>query len=334
LALRQKAGRRLLAWGLVCATPCLGAMEARAVIAAVPFFALALALVLVEWRMAAPATLAAHAIMSWPGFVPLYTDEHAWTLHGSEWAAALRIESQDSYLMRTLPGYHLARVLDTTLPADARIFAMHPFPSAYSRPMIEGPLGDVLLSAMVPERLPVRLHELNFPEQSLSALKLTPVPFGGEGRWGIYEIHLYRGDAEISRQSGWRAEASPNPSEAALALDDNPVTRWTSGRTSSDKMHFSLDLGAATSVDRVALLYGADQAHDVRLEGITVSSKDVDQAPEGLRAAATAVLKQAGIGWLIVGTSEARFTDFVDNAPAWGFKLLALEDGYAAFRVE
>lgn len=343
LALRHRAGRRLLAWGLVLAAPCLGAMETRAVIAAVPFFSLGLASVLTEVRLGLPATLTAHAIFSWPAFLPLYTDERAWIVRKSEWAAALRIESQDSYLMRFLPGYHLARVLDITLPAGERIFALHPFPSTYSRTMTDGesragrPYREALLSALVPERLPVRLHELRFPEQQLRTIRLAPEPFDGRLRWGIYEIRLFRGATEITADRAWRATVLTNPELAALAFDGNPATRWTSGRTSAGRMQFTLELSSPRAMDRIVLLYGPDQARAVRLDGAAsaeASSHDLENPPENLRAAATAFLKQAGFGWLIVRTAEARYTDFIDRAAAWGLETFAFEDGYAAFRVK
>lgn len=343
LALRSSPGRRLVAWGCVLAAPCLGAMETRAVIAALPFFSLALALVLTEIRLAVPATLAAHAIFSWPAFLPLYTGERAWILRKSEWAAALRIESQDSYLTRALPGYHLARVLDTTLPRGARIFAMHAFPSTYSREMAEGETGasrpyrEALLSAIIPERLPVRLHELRFPEQPLRTIRLTPEPFDGRHRWGIYEIHLFQGETEITPDNTWRATALTNPEAAALAFDGNPATRWTSGRTSAGRMQFTLNLPTPRAMDRIVLQCGPDQARPVRLEGVNsveATSRDLEAPPEGLRANAIAFLKQAGFGWLIVSTTEARFTDFIDRAAGWGLDTIAFEDGYAAFRLK
>lgn len=343
LAARQAPGRRLLAWGLVFAAPCLGAMEARAVIAALPFFSLALALVLAEVRLGMPATLTAHAILSWPAFLPLYTDEQAWIVRKSEWAAALRTESQDSYLMRHLPGYRLARTLDMALPRNERIFALHPFPSAYSRPVTDGatavgrPFADAILAAIVPERVPVRLYELRFPEQALRTLRLTPEPFAGQRRWGIYEIRLYRGGTEISPQNPWRATALTNAEMASLAIDGNPVTRWTSGRVSAGRMQFTLELGAPLTLDRVALLYGSDQAYPVRLEGarsVEAFARELLEPSEGLRASAAAFLKQGGFGWLIVGTTETRFPDFFDHADEWGLEPAAFEDGYAAFRIK
>ena len=142
LALRKPAGRRLWAAALICAAPCLVAMETRILIPALPFFSLALALTLVEWRMAAPAVLIAHAAMSWPAIVATYADPEAWYLHGSEWPAALRIEHEDHYLLRSLPGFYTGMLIDKMIPDGGRILALSAFQDVYHTRVVVHPESD------------------------------------------------------------------------------------------------------------------------------------------------------------------------------------------------
>ena len=142
LALRKPAGRRLWAAALICAAPCLVAMETRLLIPALPFFSLALALTLVEWRMAAPAVLIAHAAMSWPAIVATYADPKAWYLHGSEWPAALRIEHEDHYLLRSLPGFYTGMLIDKMIPDGGRILALSAFQDVYHTRVVVHPESD------------------------------------------------------------------------------------------------------------------------------------------------------------------------------------------------
>lgn len=144
LALRQSAGRRLWAAALLCSAPCLlaiakGAMETRVLVPALPFFSLLLALTLVEWRMAAPAVLVAHAVMAWPAVVATYADPKAWYVHGSEWAAALRIEPEDHYLLRSLPGFYTGMLIEKMIPEGARILALSPFQTVYHTRLVVNP---------------------------------------------------------------------------------------------------------------------------------------------------------------------------------------------------
>ncbi len=145
LALRYPAGRRLVPAALVSALPFLVSHETRSLIPCLPFVALALALVLTAWRAMAPAVLLAHSILSWPAFIPLYCDEGAWRLTNMEWAAALRIEPEDHFLRRSLPGYDMARYIDMQVPQGEAIFSLGPFPRSYVKhEVVNGPDSIVL----------------------------------------------------------------------------------------------------------------------------------------------------------------------------------------------
>jgi hypothetical protein len=144
LALRQPPGRRLWAAAFICAAPCVfaiekGAMETRLLIPALPFLSLLLTLTLAEWRMAAPAVLVAHAVMAWPAVVSTYADPRAWYVHGSEWPAALRIEHEDHYLLRSLPGFYTGMLIEKMIPDGARILTLSPFQTVYHTRLVVNP---------------------------------------------------------------------------------------------------------------------------------------------------------------------------------------------------
>jgi hypothetical protein len=147
LALRKATGWRLWAAALIFAATCgfaikTGAMETRLLIPALPFFSLALALTLVVWRMAAPAVLVAHAVMSWPAIVATYADRNADYLHGSEWGAALRIEHEDHYLLRSLPGFYTGMLIEKMIPDGSRILTLSAFQTVYHTRVVVDPESD------------------------------------------------------------------------------------------------------------------------------------------------------------------------------------------------
>jgi hypothetical protein len=227
LALRKPAGRRLWAAALVCAAPCLGAMETRILIPALPFLSLALALTLAEWRMAAPAVLVAHVTMAWPAIAGTYADDSAWYLHGSEWAAALRIEHEDHYLLRSMPGFYTGMLIERMIPDGGRILALSPFQTVYHTRAVVNPDSD-------------------------------------EGR-------------------RWREVIR------AAAQDDRLPVRF--------------------------VLPGAPALPDPR-------------------RSATAVLKAAGIGWLIANVGDPGTSDLLDRASEWGLQVRSMEEGYVVFQIE
>ena len=165
---RQAAGWRLWAAALFFSAPGLwaitkGALETRALIPALPFFSLVLALTLVEFRMAAPAVLIAHAIMGWPSVVATYADRKASYVHGSEWPAALRIEHEDHYLLRALPGFYTGILIEKMIPDDARILTLSPFQQIYHTRVLVDPssaegrrLQEVFQAAMLDGSVPLQ----------------------------------------------------------------------------------------------------------------------------------------------------------------------------------
>ncbi len=333
LALRWPVGRRLLIAGVVFSAVCLGAMEARALVAGLPFFALALAMVLVRWRMAAPAVVAAHLVMSWPAVMGLYTDDEAWRIEGSEWRAALRIEPEEVFLARTLPSYRVGRLLETMVPDGERVLTLAPFQQVYHTRTIVDPersdegrrLREVLWAAMLPERLPVGRYEVRFPERTV--VRLVPEAFGGRGRWGVNEVRTFRGEREVAIVG---VAGAPNSEDARFAADGNWATRWTTGRTGRDGMW--LEVTVAEPVDRVVIGCAGDQCRTPQVDGGPVRAFREDP-PGDLRRQAERALGEAGVRWVLASVEDRGALDLAGRAAEWGLRLRAIEDGYIVLEV-
>lgn len=342
------AGRRLLAMAAFFSLPCLGAMEARVLVPALPFLALSLALVLARVKLAVPAAVALHVVLSWPAFAGFYAGDAAWMLQGSQWRAALRIEPEDGYLSRSLPGYRTGRLLDSLVPDGERILTLAPFQEIYhSRTILDGDqsregrrLREVLWAALVENHQPVHRQDLRFEPRRVRKIGLLPAPFSGQARWGINEVHAYYGETELSPTPQWRIQAAPNPVDAPFAIDGSPVTRWTSGRTAHKSMGITLDFGRPVLVDRLLIDAAADQERPAHLMAETAPDQwevvEIDStgyeaaAPADLRRAAIRELRRSGVDWLLVH-QEDRGAELRDQAAEWGIEVHPLDEGYLAF---
>lgn len=98
---------------------------------ALPFWSLGVATIVTEWTFAAPVLFTFHLLSTFPPIIPLYARTGPAVPFIEQARAALRIESEDAYLMRRLPGYHLARRLEAEAGSEARIWDAAPFPSAF-----------------------------------------------------------------------------------------------------------------------------------------------------------------------------------------------------------
>ena len=133
LALHRREGRQLWFAALVFGATYFFNIAARFLIPALPFIALAMALVFVRWKPLAVALVIAHAVFSWPGMTSLYAMPTAWRLRGIPVRAALRLESEDSFLDANLANYRMARLIERTVPAGATVFAWSQVAEAYTR---------------------------------------------------------------------------------------------------------------------------------------------------------------------------------------------------------
>ncbi len=116
LALRQRAGRSLLAAGALLLGVYFFNIENRMLIPCLPFFSLAMALALDFSPALLVVLMLFHAITSWPAGIRVYASPWVWSLDRIPYREALRIVPQDVALRRASETYSLARMIEANVP--------------------------------------------------------------------------------------------------------------------------------------------------------------------------------------------------------------------------
>ena len=141
--------------------------------------------------------------------------------------------------------------------------------------------------------------------------------------------------------SGWRAEASANPTRVALALDGDPRTFWDSGTPQAPGQWFRLNLGAPRIIDGVQFLSpgkGFPTAYSLRVSGdgaqwielARIAAEDAHDvlvifAPMPIQYLQIDVLAASPANWMIseilVHSAAAWIARASHNAPAAGLAI-------------
>ncbi len=350
-AVRSAVGRRLLFAACFFALPYAANIGTRFLIPALPFVALSMAVALESIPAVLPALVLVHVITCWPGVAARYSERWAWRLKSTPIRAALRLESEDAFLTREWRGYRIARLIDGHVPRGAKVFAPSPISEAYtSREIIVGSYSTpnrallyTLWAPAIPGLQPVLGMRFRFQVLPLRAIRLWQDASDASDNWSISELHILRNEAEVPRSESWRIDAAPNPFEAALALDNNPATRWSSRETLRPGMRFGVEFAAPVVMDSVLLRCVQDQRHTrLRLEGQTENGAWIalSAAPEqfelgpplGFRQMAAEEFHARGIGYVAVAAHDAGLDDYFQNADLWGLELIGEESGTRLYR--
>src|SRR5262249_521263 len=129
LALRRREGRWLWAGAVLLALPWLTNTGARFLMPACMMAALALGMALP--RPAAWAAIPVQVVLCWPHVIGTWEKRYMFRLHEFPLAGALRIEPEPEYLRRHLNEYNVARLIEDTVPHDARTLALTNVANAY-----------------------------------------------------------------------------------------------------------------------------------------------------------------------------------------------------------
>ena len=121
LAALSPQGRQLLVAAVLFLMPGMVHIQTRFILAAIPFVALALGLVLARIPVMIYGLIVVHAVLCWPTVMLHYADDSLRVRHFLP-KQALRIEPEDSTLSYRLPGYLSAQMIEQLTPPDARIF--------------------------------------------------------------------------------------------------------------------------------------------------------------------------------------------------------------------
>ena len=347
VALRYRAGRRLLLAGALMFSTYFTNIGARFLIPCLPFFSLSLGLALGEAVPLLAAMMLFHAVASWPPVLNRYVNPLCWRLVRFPYKAALRITPQEEFLRENSRGYAAARMIEDNVPAREPVFSMDGIPDAYTTHEIlvnfqsagNQTLADTVNMGWYEAAQPGTVRLFQFPERKARRMRVVQTAQAPYPRqWNVYELRFYDRGQELARRLEWRLQAWPNPWEVQLAFDNSLATRWKSGETASPGMYVDVDFGREESVDEVRLITSYDFAlTEVRLESLNPSNDPgggweqiADHArimynpiPKNIRRLATYEMFARGIRYLLIYDTTYGATDFAADPEAWGLKLVS-----------
>jgi hypothetical protein len=352
-SLRAREGRRLALAGAIFALPWFLNIGTRFLIPALPPLTLALALALRHPSGLLPAVAVLHAILSWYATPFHYFDAYAPRLTTFPYRAAFRIEPEDAYLARNSPGYQVDRLIEREVPPGEKVFSFEQIPAAWTTREIltaytsaqNEVLSDTISSALSLESVPVQEQMLRFEPRKLRRLRAIQTAQPNREMWSVNEFQVFSQGMPLLPVGNWRLSANPNPWDAALAFDNNAVTRWRSWDRAKPGMYIEVDFGEPLVIDEVRLVTVLDAAEtQVDLRGmdargewcpLTVRrSTSSHRAGDNLRQASVLALAARGIHYLLVTPGAFGANDFNDNSGAWGIKLLGESGGRRLYAFE
>ncbi len=351
LALRFPEGRRLLTAALAFGAAYPASIATRFLVPALPFVAIALALIFRRWKAALAGLILAHAALSWPTMVPRYCDPYCWRLRNVQWRFALRRVNESGYLRVEDQDYAMGRAIESQVPAGEPIFALGGFDQLYqTHEIIVGwesafgsGLSSAILSPVLDQLWPVDVQRFQFQPQSVRRLRLLQNGPRRTAGWGVNELRIFSRGSELQRASSWRLAASHNVREVQQAFDNNPATRWTSGQPAATGMWIQVDLGADEPVDGVAVETNDQDRGPVRLMLESGGRwRELSQAPDeyqvappsDLRRAATESLKRNGVHWLLTTPDDVIAGDLFAHPSRWGVRLVASDQNHWLYRID
>lgn len=353
LALRERAGRRLLTVGCLLLATYFGNVGTRFLIPCLPFFALAIAIVLARPAVLITAIVCFHAVASWPAALPHYAARYLWCIEGFPWRAAVGLESREQYLRAHLYQYDLIRAINAQVPSSDRVLSLNGLATSYVnaemmqsfQSALSATLCDFLYVAQYREWQPERTLVFQFPERKVRHVRLVQTAQAkGEQQWNVHELRFFDHGREIPRASEWRLRAHPNPWDVQLAFDNSPVTRWRSWQTAAPGMFIDVDFGRDEKVDEVRMETSRDYAWPIRLrveameaDRWTAVTDEFEEQPivyrGSMRRAATHELAVRGIHYLLVQDGDYGAADFTDDPVEWGLEVAARAPGGTLYRV-
>ncbi|MGE5644365.1 MAG: ArnT family glycosyltransferase [Acidobacteriota bacterium] len=352
-ALRYRQGRQLLLAAAVFFSTYPANIGTRFLIPGLPFLSLAMGMALANWRAMAPLVVAAHALSAWPPYMRMYSGQYGLQLRRAPIKAALRIESEERYLERSLDGYGMARLIEITVPPGEKVLAFDTPREAYtSRTILQGyraawnnNASDLLNMPRIREWQPSRRFAFRFPEQRLRRIRVVQtVKRGAADNWSIHELRVLSGERELPRAGRWRLHAKPNPWEVGYAFDNNPMTRWRSWEPAAEGQSVEIDFGGEESAGAVYLDTEPQGPVKFTLEGQTAPAgpwRTLAQAPEetqipvpaDMRRIISSELRRQGIGYIMTIPEDPAYRDLSADPSAWGIVLAREYKGARLYRI-
>ncbi len=340
LALRRREGRHLVAAGLLFGATYFTNIGTRFLIPAAPFFALAMSMVLAEWRAAAVIMVLTHSVLSWPKITYKYANDYAWRLQKIPWKSALRIEPEAKFLERCW-ACQIAKMLDESTEPGSTVLSMNGVAESYTSRKIlvqfqaapNSVINDFLYTGFIGDYPPLHHLTYKFAPQKLRKLRAVQLENLTPGQlWSVTELRVLSQGAELKRAPEWRLHAKPNPWDVQLAFDNSPATRWRSWEAAAAGMFIEVDFGREVDVDAVRLEISPDQNTRVAIDGMGLDGQwrrltdkfelEVVKALDWQRRAATREVRTRGIRYLLLADNDFGYDDFKEDPEAWGVRFV------------
>ncbi|HYK62308.1 MAG TPA: hypothetical protein VEV85_22920 [Bryobacteraceae bacterium] len=349
LSMRFRAGRRLLAAGLILLTTYLANVGTRFLIPELPFFALALTLAPGDSPGLVACLVIFHAITALPSGVEVYAMPGLWRLpHRVLYREALRIVPQDRYLREQSLTYDLARLVEEHVPKGERVLDLAGVAHAYtSREMLgdyysafNDDLKDMLNTGWYASYQPRVLEQIQFPENTVSRIRIEQSRTASPGeQWSVHELRFFYRGKELTRRPEWRLSARPNSWDVQFAFDNSPATRWRTWERAASGDYVQVDFGRPEAVDEARIetsydhnLQGKvklwDQALGRWIEADGEHRTGVLKPDANIRRYATREIALRGVRYLLIPDEFQGSFDFRGDPEAWGLELAA--QGYGA----
>jgi len=354
LALRNRAGRRLLAPCVLLLGSYFGNVGTRFLIPMLPFVSLALAIALESTAPVLIVMVMAHALLSWPRVIPRYASVAA--LQGMPWKAALRIIPEDQYL-RAHVDYVWARMIEEQIPPGERVFVRTPVAEVYtSREVLMGytsafneDLQDLYDTGWYLDQYPSKHWIYVLPAGQWHGIRLveTGAPKSPSEQWSVHEVRFLYSGLEVPQRPEWRLRASPNPWDVRLAFDKSEATRWRSWETMRPGMFIEVDFGRGESVDQVLVELSTEEWNvRMRLEALDAQGRwnllpaqagklteEPTRETASLRHAVSREFHARGVNYLLLKDDDWGAQYVAADPSSWGLTQLAHAYGARVYRV-
>jgi hypothetical protein len=324
----------------------------RFLIPAVPFFSLAIGIVLARFPLLAGTVVLAHAISSFPPVLTKYCHPWAWRLETAPWSAALRITPEELYIVTKVPEYPVSKMLDARVPRNSRVFSFDPIAQSYcARDVVVSWWGaenirlrDTLQLPLTTDYLPMRRLTFQFKAKPLYGIRVVQTAAGTDV-WKISEVRLMNLGIELPVRAAWRATARPSPWNAYLAVDGRLITCWRANQALFPGMFYELTFGGSRrTIDSVVIDYPSStgqirlelkgETDPGRWEVIDKSSEPANLFPAiELRRSATAELKRYGIPYILISPGSSIERDVKSDPGAWGLAPIDDVAGWILYRI-
>ncbi len=352
LGLRHKLGAMACVGAILFASVYPSNIGVRFLIPVLVFSTILLAIALRPWPWVMFLIAVGHAISAWPPVLQHLVDEHAWVLREApRWSDATSPHARQAYLETNLAEYRMAQLVDQHAKEPGKIFAYSAIAEGYSARHVcldftsaECKLaGELLLSGIIPGRLPVRVHTLRLRETDVKAIRIRLANDSNEARWAIHELRLHNGDSEIPRSENWRLHSSHAAWLLPRAFDNSLASSWSAWASARQGQFVEIHLDRPQAIDRVTMRVPPDwDFPEYRIEILPPTgdwqdiaietSKHYVQEPRAPRDAALA-LERAGFRYLVAYSNDFHFPWLMRFRHAMGLTIVANSQDGTIFRI-